>query len=188
MPPSVLYAKQVASEPSCLGSQRLPGLRAPDRRLGEPHLPAGKQTPGGKQALGRQTPGAKLQASARKGRALGDITNLSKPPLRPQAAKQAAAQPASTQERHQRQQTALSRPALQPLASPTYDEPIEALAGKGWRQMAREAEEREDQEIAERVRNLWRILPPTPEPSALSVRPRCTLRPCRQTWLLYTPG
>ena len=34
------------------------------------------------QQPGKQTPAAKLPASSRKGRALGDITNLAKPPLR----------------------------------------------------------------------------------------------------------
>ena len=37
---------------------------------------------------GKQTPGTKLPASTRKGRALGDITNLAKPPARARQLKQ----------------------------------------------------------------------------------------------------
>ena len=65
-----------------------------------------------------------------------------------QPAKQAAGRSPSLQ---QRQQPVVSKPRLEALTSPLYAEPIEALAGKSWRQMAREAEQREDEEIAEKV-------------------------------------
>ena len=99
--------------------------------------------------LGKQTPaGVK---TARKSKALGDITNLSKPAFR--------AQPASSQQVLQKpavKSTQQVRPAPAALSPPCADEPVEALAGKGWRQLAAEAEEREHQEIASRVRNFWR--------------------------------
>ena len=68
-------------------------------------------------------------------------------------------------------QQVVTRPPLDPLAgvSPSlFDEPIEALAGKGWQQMAREAAQRQEEEIAERVRSLWRT-PAAPKPPPFSL-------------------
>lgn len=95
-------------------------------------------------------------------------------------------------------QQAVTQPPLDPLAvdSPLFNEPIEALAGKGWRQMAREAAQRQDEEIAERVRSLWRTpAAPKPPPFSLSslvsragLVAQWDLNPLRASLLLVSPS
>ena len=96
-----------------------------------------------------KTPAAGLKTS-RKSKALGDITNVGRTGTK--------AQPA-TKQLGSRKLAARSLQEVQPTAepeSPLFDEPVEALAGKGWRQLAAEAEEREDREMAARVKDFWR--------------------------------
>ena len=107
----------------------------------------------GEPGLGRQTPAAGLK-TARRSTPLGNITNLGKTASR-------STQPAHKQQVAQQQKLgAKPLQELQPAAAepepPLFDEPIEALAGKGWKQLAAEAEERENQQIAARVRDFWR--------------------------------
>ena len=95
---------------------------------------------------GSKTPGTLLPSKIR---ALGKITNLP-PSAKPAAPKQSTKdKPAAP--------VAAAKSELDLLAEQYAKDGTESLAGKGWQQLQAEAEEREDQAIAARIRAIASI-------------------------------